>query len=104
MDKAREITLNQFLDISREMLKSADNNDWEKLPDLEQERKRLMQPFFESNITFSDSKKVEQTIKGVLQINTEIEQLAQKEKVSIGQQLHGMKKKQNVQSAYLQNK
>ena len=104
MDEAKEIELKKFLDISRKMLKFAKNNDWDKLPDLEVERKRIMSSFFEEQISELDSTKIEQVIKDVLLINEKIEQLAQQEKVVVGQQLQGLKKKQNVHSAYLQNK
>ncbi|MCW8932507.1 MAG: flagellar protein FliT, partial [Gammaproteobacteria bacterium] len=100
--------LQQFLETSRKMLESAKNSDWEPLPTLESERKKLMVSFFESDVSAENSKddqlKIEKAINEVLSINEEIEQLAQKEKVTIGQQLHGFKKKQNVHSAYLQNK
>ena len=107
MDESKEFELQQLLDISQKMLLSAKSNDWESLPDLEAERKKAMNTFFEKKSSgyLSDySKKVEQTIKDVLLINEQIEQIAQHEKVTIAQQLQGLKKKQNVHSAYLQNK
>ena len=108
MDKDKASELKQFLNISQKMLELAKNNDWEKLSDLEIDRKKIMQSFFEAKNSADNlehnSDKVEQVIKNVLSINEKIEQLAQKEKATIGQQLHGLKKKQNVHSAYLQNK
>lgn len=108
MGEDKDFELKQFLVISQKMLDYAENNDWEKLPDLESDRKKIMQSLFESQDSDRDSSsgttKIEQTIKNVLSINEKIEQLAQQEKVVIGQQLHGLKKKQNVHSAYLQNK
>ena len=113
MDKDKASELKQFLNISQKMLELAKNNDWEKLSDLEIDRKKIMQSFFEAKNSADNNStdnlehnpdKVEQVIKNVLSINEKIEQLAQKEKATIGQQLHGLKKKQNVHSAYLQNK
>lgn len=108
MGEDKDFELKQFLVISQKMLDYAENNDWEKLPDLESDRKKIMQSLFESQDSDRDSSsgttKIEQTIKNVLSINEKIEQLAQQEKVVIGQQLQGLKKKQNVHSAYLQNK
>ena len=108
MNEDKEFKLMQFLDISRQMLEFAKNNDWEKLPDLENNRKKIMRSVFEAKNSVSklpsNAPEIEQTIKNVLLINNKIEQLAQQEKVTIGQQLHGLKKKQNVHSAYLQNK
>ena len=92
-------------EISQKMLALAKANDWDQLPELEIERKHLMHSFFEhQQISSLESAQIEQVIQGVLSINHTISQLAEKEKVSIGQQLHGLKKRQNVHSAYLQNK
>lgn len=104
MDETKELELKQFLDISQSMLVCAKNNDWDNLPDLENKRKSIINSFFEQSISEYDSVKIEQTIKDVLFINEKIEQLAQQEKVIVGQQLSGLKKKQSVHSAYLQNK
>lgn len=108
MGEDKDFELKQFLDISQQMLDCAENNDWEKLPDLENDRKKIMLSLFELQDSDSHSPfnttKIEKTIKNVLSINEKIEQLAQQEKMVIGQQLHGLKKKQNVHSAYLQNK
>lgn len=87
------------------MLVLAKANNWEQLPELEIKRKHLMHSFFEQQQTsVLDSAKIEQAIQNVLSINMTITQLAEQEKVSIGQQLHGLKKRQNVHSAYLQHK
>ena len=104
MDNNKEIEVTQFLDISRKMLTSAKNNGWDELPDLEIARKKIMMSLFESGTESQDSAKLEQMIGDVVSINEQIEQLARDEKAKIGQQLHGLKKKQNVHSAYLQNK
>lgn len=104
MDESKSVDLKQFLDISQSMLECAKSNDWDKLPDLENKRKSVINSFFEQSPAEQDSVKIEKTIKDVLSINEKIEQLAQQEKVIIGQQLQGLKKKQNVRSAYLQNK
>ena len=108
MSESKEIELKQFLDISQKMLECATSNDWDKLPDLESDRKKIMLSLFESEESVNDlahnSAEVEQAIKNVLLINEKIEQLAQQEKATIGQQLQGLKKKQSVHSAYLQNK
>lgn len=104
MAEDKDVELKQLLDISQQMLELAKNNDWEKLPDLETDRKKIMQSFFETQNSLDNTADIEQAIKDVLFINEKIEQLAQQEKVQIGQQLHALKKKQNVHSAYLQNK
>ena len=99
------LELEQVQEISQKMLDLAQANDWEPLPDLELKRKNLMHSFFEQQqISAQDSAPIEQLIQRVLSINDMISQLAEQKKVSIGQQLNGLKKRQNVHSAYLQNK
>ena len=108
MDNYQE--LSQFQEISQKMLSLAEACDWDKLPELEAERKNLMLSFFEhqqtslQGVSSQKSTQIERLMKSVLSINDKISQLAEQEKVSIGNQLHGLKKRQNVHSAYLQNK
>ncbi len=107
MKNEKKIELEHFLDISQEMLGLAQKNDWDKLPELEVHRKKIMESFFESESSNDyltvHSKNVEQIVNDVLLINQQIERAALQQKVSIGQQLHGLKKKQNVHSAYMEN-
>ncbi len=105
----KQLELEKLQKISQTMLLSAQENDWEKLPELETERKNVMESFFSpvsfsQKLTLQDSARVEQVIQEVLSINDKISHLAEKEKVTINTRLYGMKKKQNVHSAYLQNK
>ena len=102
VDKYFELT--QFQEISQKMLGLAQSSDWDKLSDLEHERKDLMKSFFSHQVSSQDSGHVEGVIQEVLSINDKIAQLAQLEKNSLGHQLQGLKKRQNVHSAYLQNK
>ncbi len=104
----QSLELTQLLDISQQMLNAATVGDWEFLPEQESERKKVMQFIFSSgdynqDVSVQESDKISQVINQVLEINTQIEALAEQGKVDIKQQLQGMKQKQNVHSAYLQN-
>ncbi len=89
MNANRNFELNQFQKISQKMLTLAEANDWERIHELETERKKLIQSFFEKqqtsiqNLSHEDCHKVEQTIKNVLSINHKLSQLAEQKKVSI---------------------
>jgi len=98
------LALEQAQIISWKMLALAEQCDWDQLPDLENKRKKIMESFFSQPVPVHDSAQVEKIIQDVLIINDQITALAEKEKVSIGQQRQNIKKRQNVQSAYLQNK
>ncbi len=95
--------LSQCQEISLKMLSLAQANDWDKLPDLENKRKNFMKTFFSQQVSLRDSALVSSVIQDVLLINDKISQLAQQEKTSTGHKLQGLKKRQNVHSAYLQN-
>ena len=105
----KQLELESLQKISHKMLVLAETGDWEKLPELENNRKGVMQSFFNPS-SFSqklsphDSSQVERVVQEVLSINNKISQLAEKQQMSINTRLYGMKKKQNVHSAYLQNK
>ncbi|MCU7837410.1 MAG: flagellar protein FliT [gamma proteobacterium symbiont of Taylorina sp.] len=104
MPTEKQVELQQVWIISQKMFELAKNSDWEKLPDLENERKKIMALFFSEAVSDQDSARVEKIIQDVLAINDNIAVLAEKEKMSIALQRQNIKKRQNVQSAYLQNK
>ncbi len=91
--------------LSHKMLLLAKSGDWEQLPELEKLRDRKIRTFFEGQeISVQDSDKVEQAIQSILNINNKISVLAEQEKIVISKQFQSFKKRQNVNSAYLQNK
>ncbi|WP_198263992.1 flagellar protein FliT [sulfur-oxidizing endosymbiont of Gigantopelta aegis] len=108
----QSLELAQFLNISQSMLSAAEAGDWACLPEREVERKKVMQQYFSSESFnqavslqggIEESDGISQVINQVLEINTQIETLAEQGKLAINLQLQGMKKKQSVHSAYLQN-
>lgn len=97
--------LERIQQVSQHMFELAENKAWEQLPDLEQERTNLMHAFFENQkFTANDNVYVEKIINSVLLINEKIAKLAEIEKMGISQEMQGLKKRQNVHSAYMQNK
>jgi len=100
--------LESLLELSQSMLACAKEEQWQKLPDIETKRQQLMYKLFENKSVFVGTENLStqatMTIEAVLAINTEIEQFAQQQKVSLTQKVSGLKKKQNVHSAYLENK
>lgn len=96
--------LSQFQKISQQMLEFAEADEWDKLSDLEKKRKTLMQSFFAQPVSPEDSVDIRRVIESVLTINDKITQLAGQHKGAISLQLQELKKRQNVQSAYMQNK
>lgn len=104
MLKSEEIKMQQFFTISQQMLALAEKNQWEQMAALESERKQLMTAFFENQLSEMPAAKLSQLIQDVLLINEKIEHRAEQEKETIGQNLYALKQKQNVHSAYLQNK
>ncbi len=89
--------------ISQQMLQSAQQEEWQKLPLLEQQRKALMHGYFEEVRSEKEVEIIATVINSVLSINREIEQLAREQQKKINRQLQNMKKRQNAHSAYMQN-
>jgi hypothetical protein len=102
---ASYVLLEQFQSLSRKMLNHAEHQQWDRLPELEQERQQVIQQFFKhETITVDDSPRVESIINDVLSINEALAKLAEKTKRSIAKNIQGMKQRQTVHSAYLENK
>ena len=97
------LELKEIQAISHKMFALAEVNNWQKLPDLEKERKNIMNSFFSSEVTMQDSSEVKKVIQDVLLINDKITELAEESKRTISLQRQNIKKRQNVHSAYLQN-
>lgn len=109
MMMVNQFELEQIREVSQKMLSSAEEGDWEKLPEFESERQKMMYSFFEGeqsiqSFSLQEQAQVAQVINEVLLLNGNISNLAEQGKNAITGQLHGMKKRQNVHSAYLQNR
>ena len=100
----RQSQLEQFQEMSQMMLELSEAGDWDKLPDLESERQAIMKSVFSEQVSVQDAPQVEKLIKEVLLINEKITKLAEKSKISISFQRQNIIKRQNVHSAYIQNK
>ncbi len=100
----KQSQLEQFQEMSQVMLELSEANDWDKLPDLENKRQAIMRSIFSEKVSVQDAPQVEKIIKEVLLINEKITKLAEKSKVSISFKRQNIIKRQNVHSAYIQNK
>lgn len=100
----KQSQLEQFQQMSQTMLELSEASDWDKLPDLESERQTVMRSIFSEEVSIQDAPQVEKLIKEVLLINEKITKLAEKSKVSISFKRQNIIKRQNVHSAYIQNK
>ncbi len=97
--------LNEIHVLSNTILSLAESDDWDSIPDIEQQRDKLIRHFFENkDFDAGDRGIIEQTIQSVLQINNRFTVLAEQKKLTINAQMQDLRKRQNVNSAYLQNK
>ncbi|GEM_PF-2767507 len=97
--------LNDIQNLSNTILSLAESDDWDNIPGIEQQRDNLIRHFFENqDFNAGDRDIIEQTIQSVLQINKRVTVLAEQKKITINAQMQDLRKRQNVNSAYLQNK
>ena len=97
--------LNDIQNLSNTILSLAESDDWDNIPGIEQQRDKLIRHFFENqDVNAGDRDIIEQTIQSVLQINKRVTVLAEQKKITINAQMQDLRKRQNVNSAYLQNK
>ena len=100
---ARE--LNDIQDLSNTILSLAESDDWDNIPGIEQQRDNLICHFFENqDFNAGDRDIIEQTIQSVLQINKRVTVLAEQKKITLNAQMQDLRKRQNANTAYLQNK
>ena len=97
--------LNDIQNLSNTILLLAESDDWDDIPGIEQQRDKLIRHYFETqDFNSGDREIIEQTIQSVLKINNRVTVLAEQKKITINAQMQDLRKRQNVNSAYLQNK
>jgi hypothetical protein len=86
MSHIRKLT--EILALTKEMLGFASSNGWERVAELEEQRRELVGVCFSRPTNQQDSTKVAVLIKEILQINNQIAELGRKHLGSLGSEIH----------------
>ena len=101
-DTARQQQWQRIQAITQQMQQDAENNDWQRIADLEQERFSLIQSFFSDGVSKEEAELLSSDINSLLQINAELIEQGTRIKSEVGQALSLIKDQRHAVNAYTQ--
>jgi hypothetical protein len=101
MDVQRSQQLKEIVSLSREMLRQAGDNEWERVGELEQTRRELVMTCFGQRTPEQDGPEVAAAIKEILRLNQELTELGKRQREALGAEVHNHKLGSAAQAAYL---
>jgi hypothetical protein len=100
MDSQRSQQLNDIIDLSREMLFRARENAWQRVGELEEQRRSLVALCFRHTTVEQDAPEVAASIREILRLNQEVTELGKKHQQTLGADIQTNKVGRSAQAAY----
>jgi len=100
MDSQRDQQLKDITDLSREMLLRAQENAWERVGELEEQRRSLVALCFQHKTAEQDATEVAALIREILGLNQEITELSKKHQQELAADIHTNRVGRSAQAAY----
>lgn len=100
MDSQRDQQLNDITDLSREMLLRAQENAWERVGELEEQRRSLVVLCFQHKTAEQDAPDVAALIREILRLNQEVTELSKKHQQVLAADIHTNRVGRSAQAAY----
>ncbi len=100
MDKQRKQQLGKIIALSRDMLELARGNAWERVAELEEQRRALVMQSFHTPAAKQDSATVAAVIREILSLNQQLTDLGKAHQQHLGNQLHTNQVGRTAQQAY----
>ncbi len=100
MNQTQEPSLEQVLEMTREMFDLANEGSWEKLLEIEAPRQQILASLFENTSPVEPSSPKGLQIRQIMDIDQKIQALANEAKSSVRDELLGINKIRNQAKAY----
>ena len=101
MDTVRRQQLGEIIHLSREMLETARQLDWDKVAELEARRKQLVMECFREPVPKQDAVEVAAVIKEILNLDQQVAELVKQCHTTLGSEIHTHNRGHAATSAYL---
>ncbi len=101
MDNERNKQLGKIIAVSRDMLVLAQKNEWERVAELDDQRRTLVMHCFRSPTPEQDASAVAALIREILSLNQQVTDLGKAYRQSLGDKLHTNRVGRTAQVAYL---
>jgi hypothetical protein len=103
MSATRTQLLANILEVSKDMLATARENDWQRVVELEARRARMVRDCFASPTPEQDAPQVAAAISEILHLNQQVAQLGGQWKQRLGTEIRNRKAARTASAAYLSN-
>ena len=101
MDTVRRQQLGEIIHLSREMLETARQLEWDKVAELEARRKQLVMECFRETGPKQDAAEVAAVIKEILNLDQQVAELVKQCQTALGSEIHTHNRGHVATSAYL---
>lgn len=101
MDTVRRQQLAEIIHLSRGMLETARQLEWDRVADLEARRKPLVMDCFREPAPKQDAAEVAAVIKEILNLNQQVAELGKQCQTALGSEIHTHNRGHAATSAYL---
>jgi hypothetical protein len=101
MDSHRSQQLKQITEMSQCMLASAKEMDWDRVAELETQRKKLVTKCFQQLTNEQDAPEVAASIRAILRLNQEVTELGNQCRDQLGDEIHTHNTGRTATAAYL---
>ena len=101
MDTARLQVLQNIIQISKQMLLMARENQWQHVAEMDAQRRLMVQGCFQRAAPEQDASQVAAAIGEILRLNQEVAELGQQWRSQLGAEIHAGKVGRAASAAYL---
>ncbi len=100
METTRRRKLMDIVDLSRDMLNTARDSEWEKVAELEARRKQFVMEYFSRPVGTREAPEVAAAIKEILKLNQEVTELGKRSSEALQEQIQVHNRGRAATSAY----
>ena len=101
MDAQRSKQLQDIIQLSRQMLSQARENEWQRVTELEARRREMVLACFQQTTPEQDSPAVATAIRDILHLNQEVAELGRRYRDQLGSEIHTHNVGRAASAAYL---
>lgn len=96
----RQVQLEQVLDLSKTMLEQAGRGEWEKIAEMERQRREDMMAALKAPLQEQESQQVHDSLQQLVELNGELTAMVQRARSDSAEQFNSLRDGRRATSAY----
>lgn len=97
---ARQVQLQQVLDLSRNMVEQAGRGEWEKIAEMERQRRTDMMAALQAPLQEDETQEVRTTLEQLMQLNGQLTAIVQQARNDSVEQFNSLREGRDAAKAY----